>query len=338
MTAVTLLPSNQPPDRFYHGGPRIAAFRSEPPRGDRVPEDWVASTTTLAGEESLGLSVLSDGRLLRDVVQSEPDDWLVADHIARFGVDTKLLVKLLDAGQRLPVHAHPSAAFAHDRLGLHHGKAEAWFMLTEGDVFIGLTEELSHAEALGLVESQDVEALLGRMHRRHVLPGDTVYVPPGLLHAIGEGTFLVEVQEPEDLSILLEWRDFDIDGSLDGHLGLGFDTALDGVELAARDEDSIDALITSGGWGDSILTAGSEEFFRLGRHEIFGTVDLDPGFAVLVVTAGALDLTDAAGGSLMLPFGSTAVVPHTAGSISISGAGELLVCRPPTSRTGPGGR
>ena len=39
-----------------------------------------------------------------------------------------------------------------------------------------------------------------------------VLVPAGVLHAIGEGVLLVELQEPEDLSILLEWRGFELDG------------------------------------------------------------------------------------------------------------------------------
>jgi mannose-6-phosphate isomerase len=55
---VILLPSNRPPDRFYRGGRKITDFRGEPPAGDREPEDWVASTTALAGEQSLGVTIL----------------------------------------------------------------------------------------------------------------------------------------------------------------------------------------------------------------------------------------------------------------------------------------
>ena len=51
-------------------------------------------------------------------------------------------------------------------------------------------------ELLDLVEGQDIETLLSMMHRVPAMPHRTVYVPPGLLHAIGEGILLVE-----DLSI-----------------------------------------------------------------------------------------------------------------------------------------
>ena len=49
-----VLPPNAVP-RFYRGGPAMAAFRGSEPVGDRVPEDWVGSMTTVFGEEELGL-------------------------------------------------------------------------------------------------------------------------------------------------------------------------------------------------------------------------------------------------------------------------------------------
>jgi len=45
-----VLSANQPADRFYAGGERIAAFRGTATTGRHVPEDWIASTTTVAGQ------------------------------------------------------------------------------------------------------------------------------------------------------------------------------------------------------------------------------------------------------------------------------------------------
>ena len=58
MTEPILLPANQPADRFYRGGAKIAALRQVPYLGGNVPEDWVGSTTTLFGESDLGLTRL----------------------------------------------------------------------------------------------------------------------------------------------------------------------------------------------------------------------------------------------------------------------------------------
>jgi mannose-6-phosphate isomerase len=322
---VILIPSNRPPDRFYRGGRKITDFRGDPPAGEREPEDWVASTTALAGEKSLGVTMLPDGRPLPEAVGAEPEAWLGRDHLDRFGVDTKLLVKLLDAGQRLPVHAHPDVSFASRHLGRAHGKAEAWYIVEGGEVYLGLREDVS-ADRLGsLVTGQDVDELLGLLHRVEVQPGDVVYVPPGVLHAIGQGVFIVEVQEPEDLSILLEWRDFELDGERDGHLGLGFDLALDAVERRSRSEAEIRELVRSAGFGPSVLPSAADPYFVLERAAVDGEASLDPGFTILVMLTGAVDLENGPA----LRAGTTAVAPHAFGRLVLRGNGEILACRPP---------
>ncbi|MDM4762063.1 class I mannose-6-phosphate isomerase [Galbitalea sp. SE-J8] len=327
-TDVVLLPSNRPPERFYRGGAGIARFRGEPDAGERVPEDWVASTTTLAGEARLGLTTLPDGRTLAAAVAQQPERWLGPEHVAAFGADTRLLVKLLDAGERLPVHAHPDDAFAARTLGRAHGKAEAWYLLSGGEIHLGLEHELPRAELEALVAAQDTEALLARLHRRRVDAGDVVFVPPGVLHAIGAGILLVELQQPEDLSILVEWRDFALDGARDGHLGLGFDVALDAIELRARSAAELDELVRPAGEGGSVLPAASNRYFRL-EHRIGPDPVLEPGFAVVVVLRGAFRLGD---DGPALPAGSTALVPWSAGPARLVGDGEVLVCRPPAPR------
>ena len=326
MQPVTL-PANQPAGRFYAGGPAITAFRGG---GAAVhgPEDWVASTTTVRGHGSLGLTVLADGMPLAAAIADAPLDWLGPQHVAVYGADTKLLIKLLDAGQRLPVHAHPSAAFAHDHLGAAHGKAEAWYILSPGEVFLGLTRDVAPSELAGLVARQDVEGMLALMHRVTVAPGQAVYVPPGMLHAIGAGILLVEVQEPEDLSILLEWRDFDIDGSVDGHLGLGFDTALQAVETRARTAEEIAALVSNPD-AASLLPPDAATYFRLERLGEQSTVE--PGFAVLVVIAGGVNLVPGDGEPMSLPAGSTTVIPYAAGGFTLDGDGGALLACPPAS-------
>jgi mannose-6-phosphate isomerase len=325
---VILVPSNRPPDRFYRGGRKITDFRGDPPAGDREPEDWVASTTTLAGAESLGVTVLPDGRPLPQAVKEAPEAWLGREHLDRFGVDTKLLVKLLDAGQRLPVHAHPHVSFAGRHLGRAHGKAEAWYIVEGGDVYLGLTRDIAADRLASLVRNQDVDEMLGLLHRVEVQPGDVVYVPPGVLHAIGAGVFIVEVQEPEDLSILLEWRDFELDGERDGHLGLGFDLALEAVERRSRSDAEIRELVRSAGFGPSVLPEAADAYFVLERAAVDGEADLDPGFTVLVMLAGEADIE----GGPSLRAGTTAVAPNAFGRLVLRGRGEVLACRPPRTR------
>ena len=78
------LDANQPPERFYRGGAKIDHFRGTAKGPDFRPEDWVGSTTTLAGERRLGLSRLRDGRLLADAIAADPLTWLGSQHIDAF--------------------------------------------------------------------------------------------------------------------------------------------------------------------------------------------------------------------------------------------------------------
>ncbi|MET4060199.1 mannose-6-phosphate isomerase [Arthrobacter sp. UYP6] len=328
MTAPIFISSNQPADRFYRGGEKIRAFRGTGAAGERVPEDWVGSTTTLFGESALGLSELGPGRLLRDEISTDPGSWLGPEHLARYGADTMLLVKLLDAGQRLPVHLHPEQAFAAEHLDRRHGKAEAWYILEGGSVHLGFTRDISAEELRSWVDGQDVEAMLAAMHRVDVNPGDSVYVPPGCPHAIGSGIFLVEVQEPEDLSILLEWKDFAIEGTIQGHLGLGFDTALQATDTGAVSAADLDALVMRGGTGEGTLADAARSYFRAERTDVAGSAVLEPGFSVLVVLDGSGTLTTA-DGTWPLAAGNTVLLPFSAGELQIDGALSLMRCRPP---------
>ena len=324
------LPANQPADRFYGGGRGISDFRSGPPADPFTPEDWVASTTSVRDHSPVGLTRLPDGELLADAISRAPLEWLGPEHVERFGADTMLLVKLLDAGQRLPIHAHPDGEFAAKHLAAAHGKAEAWYILTPGTVYLGLRENIDPAELRRLVDTQQTERMLELMHAIDVEPHDTVYVPPGLLHAIGPGILLAEVQEPEDLSILLEWTGFALDGAADGHLGLGFELALGAVDTNGRSQEHILALVRHVDSDGPVLPAASTEFFRL--DQVSGDHELRAGFAILIALDGSMTLTTAGGVVLNLVRGTTTLVPFAAGAMSITGDGTVLVARPPAAK------
>ncbi|WP_238343741.1 class I mannose-6-phosphate isomerase [Microbacterium sp. RG1] len=327
MSMIVRLPSNRPARRFYRGGRQITDFRHEAPAASHEPEDWVASCTTVFGEREVGLSRLPGGALLREEIAADPVRWLGEAHVARWGADPQLLVKLLDAGQRLPVHAHPDDAFAAEQLGHAHGKAEGWYILRGGWVHVGLRRPVAASELRDLVENQDTVALLDLLHTVPVQSGDVVWIPPGELHAIGEGVLLLELQQPEDLSILLEWRGFELDGARDGHLGLGFARALDAVNLNRRAPAELTRLVQHAPFAarpESVFPSEADPFLRLERHRVTDAVRLAAGFAVLVVTRGALEI---AGGSA--PAGSVFLVPAAEGQVVVRGDGEVLVARPP---------
>jgi len=330
-TTPSKLPSNQF-DHFYRGGNRIGALRHGP-GGPMRPEEWIGSITTRFGEAEQGLSRLSDGTLLRDAIKSDSDGWLGADHVKNFGLSTEILIKLLDPDQRLPVHYHPNKAFAKTHLGLDHGKTEAWIILeapTGSGVGLGFAQKQNKEDLLRLVRAQDSAALLASLRRTEVQVGDAVLVPAGVAHAIDAGIFVLELQEPTDLSALLEWEGFAVDGIKDGHLGLGFETVTDALMLDPLTDSEFDSLIThnvfSGGALRSVLPLKSDGYFR--AHLAPGSGDFPAGFAVALVLDGSGVISFANAPEVAITKGDAVVIPYSAGAFTFSGA-NAIVCRPP---------
>jgi mannose-6-phosphate isomerase len=318
------LPPNGIP-RFYRGGPAIAELRGVE-LGDRVPEEWIASTTTVFGDDELGLSRLADGQLLRDVIAADPEAWLGPHHVARFGADPALLVKLLDAGERLPVHSHPDGPFAREHLGTKFGKTEAWIVIAAqpgARLHLGFREPVSEEDLNDFVAEQDSEAMLAALNPIDVEAGDAVFVPAGVPHAIGEGLLIVELQEPSDMSVLVEWKGFAA-GEDEATLGMGWHTAMQSVDRDAIDVSKLRGQRPDGAVAE-LLPSEASLFFSAQRvAPARRALRLEPGFAVAVVLDGSGRI-----GELDVERGDALLVPHAAGPLTAEGELTAIVCRPP---------
>lgn len=307
MTPIELPPNLL--ERFYRGGPRIAFFRGIPPVGERVPEDWIGSTT-YAWHEDVGPSRLADGTLLADVLARDPEAFFEPGHLARHGCEPGLLVKLLDAGQRLPVHLHPDRAFAAKHLGTAYGKTEAWIVLDaepDAAVWLGFERELDTR----WIADQDADAMLAALKRVPVAAGDALFVPAGVPHAIGEGILLLELQEPSDLSILLESKG--VVDEVDAFLGLGVEVGLQALRPLTVEPTPAGRL----------LPEAADAFFRADVVR-----ELEPGFSILVVHEGEGTLECDAAEPLPVRRGSTVLVPYAAGACRLTGSARAIRCRP----------
>ncbi|MET3808786.1 mannose-6-phosphate isomerase [Nakamurella sp. UYEF19] len=324
-------------DHFYLGGERIAELRGVDMPSPRRPEEWLAATNFRAGEPDVGPSRTESGVLLRDLIADDPIAWLgTADGPTG---DNGILVKLLDPGQRLPVHVHPDRAFATSHLNCPYGKTEAWFVLaTSGDepsVWLGFSQDVDPDELSARVEAQDSEWMLARMNRIQVKPGDGILVPAGSAHAIGEGVFVAEVQEPSDFSILLEWsittatRD-------ESHLDLGMPLALSATNHHATTAEDLAVLVmhtdpaSTDGAPQRLLPAGADPFFRL---DLLAPAPgagpaLPAGFAVGVVFAGHGEIRSDSGDPVEVERGQVFAIPAAYGDWSVTGEVQFLACRP----------
>jgi mannose-6-phosphate isomerase len=337
-TGPIVLPPN-PVERFYAGGARIAGFRGVASWSATAPEEWVGSVTAVAGERDRGRSVLPSGERLADALATDPEAFFGPSLAERSRSDPGMLVKLLDAGERLPVHWHPDRAFASARLHSCYGKTEAWFIVDAqpgAAVHLGWRRDVADTDLRMWLRSQDVEAMLGAMHRIPVASGDTVFVPAGSAHSIGSGILMVELQEPTDLSVLLEWKGFCDDPNGIGDLGIGYELALTSVTL---DRVTDDALARRRGSRPDEGRRGIRTLFPVEADPFFRAqlvgdgARLEAAFCILVAVEGEGALTWT-GGSLRVRRGDTLLVPHDAGDVDVVGSVTAVRCLPPLGPVG----
>ena len=200
---------------------------------------WVASCVSSAlpgAKDSRSRLVQEDGgEVLAELLEKDPQGYLGKRHAQQFGAQPGFLLKLLNSRDRLLVQTHPDKAKAKKYFGAACGKAEGWYVLdvdeSKGPAFIwagfqpGVTPERFRA----LIEKQDCPAILDCLHQFVIMPGDVVFIPPGMPHALGAGSLVAEIQEPIDLTLRAER--FRPDGSELApeslHSGAGMDGLLD---------------------------------------------------------------------------------------------------------------
>jgi mannose-6-phosphate isomerase len=136
------------------------------------------------------------GRTLHELVEEFPDE-LVGEGWR--GPHFPLLIKFLDASHMLPVHLHADDETAREKHGEPHGKTEAWHILWAADdasILAGIKENRWREDLIKAFKAQHYDAV---MPCHGIVPGDTVYVPGGILHTFGPDTLILEVQQTSDL-------------------------------------------------------------------------------------------------------------------------------------------
>ena len=324
---------------------------AEHPRDSEYPEEWVGSTVQainpgVHNKSGEGLAVIagnwSDPVTIKSIIDQYPEEILGANHVNKYGTNAALLAKLLDSATRLMIHAHPTKAFAKEHLHSCFGKTEAWFVLgtrpevVDPFILIAFKEEVSRQRYREMIDKQAVDDMISVMHRVPVKTGDVVYVKAGLPHAIGEGIFIVELQEPTDYSTILERRcplyTFSEEESF---LGLAKELTLSNLDhrVYSRQEVQRELVIEPNMLrreGDSIesqlLGYETTECFAGNRLEVIGELSdsTNDRYSILIVLdgEGVLRHDD---GEIPLGRGTELFVPASVGQYRFESNGKLSV-------------
>ncbi|MBR0197728.1 MAG: class I mannose-6-phosphate isomerase [Kiritimatiellae bacterium] len=152
------------------------------------------------------------------------EDWLVSIHknspcrvakgiykgrsLAEIAPDLHILVKTINAKTRLSVQVHPNEKTQKFFGG--EAKTEMWCALNDGFVWAGLKSRVKRIEVEEAARNGTIEHLLVK---RELKRGDAIFIPGGMVHAIGDNTFIYEVQQSADTTFrFYDWGRLGTDG------------------------------------------------------------------------------------------------------------------------------
>jgi mannose-6-phosphate isomerase len=249
--------------------------------------------------------LLEDGTPLSDVV-TEKDLGKNCKGFDCFPV----LVKFIDAQDKLSVQVHPS-----DEYALKHenslGKTEMWYIVDADEgagIYLGFKESTTKEEFANAISNGTLCSLLNFIN---VKPGECYFIPAGTIHAIGSGCIICEIQQNSNVTYrVFDYKRKDKDGN---ERELHIDNALAVTDLNKFTPESIEPPLLA-----------KCKYFTVTRLDLCGETTqktVGKSFHSLTCILGNATIN----GEKMTA-GDTFFVPANFGEYSLCGNAEILIC------------
>jgi mannose-6-phosphate isomerase len=235
-----------------------------------------------------------------------------------------LLTKVLDANDDLSVQVHPDDQYAKEYENGELGKTECWYIIDcedDAEIILGHNAR-SKEELVSMIKHNKWNELLTR---KKIKPGDFFYVPSGSIHALCNGTLVLETQQSSDTT----YRVYDYDRrDQDGNLReLHLEKAIDVTTIPhtiSKVEPIINKMDTS-----TITTFVEEQYFTVYKWDVHSRLETtqDQPFMLVSVVGGNGRLT-ANGDSFELDKGQHFILPNNLGDFKLEGNMLLIVSHP----------
>ncbi|HHU81522.1 MAG TPA: class I mannose-6-phosphate isomerase [Firmicutes bacterium] len=282
---------------------------------DKIGESW--EITCRAEAESRVASGPLKGRALGELCNIFGAA-LLGEKIA-VGNSFPLLLKILDAQDILSVQVHPDDQFAAVHEGAA-GKSEVWYILKAqpgAKIIYGLRPGITQQDFIAALKRGQLTACL---HQVAVKAGEIYPIPPGLVHALGKGIMVVELQQNSDLTYrVFDWNRVDQHGKA---RPLHVEKALQVIEFG---------LVPPGPFhpdGNGLLL--ENEHFSLAYHRVTTEkimTQSPAAFTLLTVVAGTGEIWHQ-GQGYSLQYGDSYLLPASLGQYVLRGEMELLFGSP----------
>lgn len=283
--------------RIYLGGqPYQEIFKDGYDDGtdNNFPEEWVASKVRAINPKYFGPR---DG-----VSKVQGTDVYFDDLLRDYEADLcgprqyDCLVKFLDSAIRLPFQVHPTKEFSRKHFNSDYGKTECWLVVGTrpgAKLYFGFKDQMTKETLSALEERSETEKdiMTGILHGVEAKVGDLWLIKAGLIHAIGAGCTIIEVQEPTDFTIQPErWCGEYHISEEEEYIGLDKDTALDCINYAIYGEAAeayakvtpCAVIDTPTYKKEAMITYQDTPCFALNRHTVTAGGHFTPDFAPAV--------------------------------------------------------
>ncbi len=180
-------------------------------KGSKIGESWEVADHF--EDNSIILNGEMKGETLHNVLQEYGRELLGTKPDDRYLKRFPLLIKFIDANDKLSVQVHPNDEYANKNENGEFGKTEMWYIVhaEQGAKLIaGLKPGTTKEKFKKLIETDEIEDVLNKVE---VKTGDVIFIPSGRVHAIMPGLVINEIQQNSDVTYrVYDWGRVGFDG------------------------------------------------------------------------------------------------------------------------------
>lgn len=302
---------------YLWGGRRLIDEFGFETENEKVAEGWMLSC------HKDGNSIVRNGELAGMTLQQAIEVWGQAS-LGKKAADFTyfpILIKLIDAKDRLSVQVHPNDEYAMAHEG-EYGKTEMWYVVDcdeDAKLIYGFNQNISQGEFLERINSNNLSPVCNYVP---VKKGDVFFIEAGTMHAIGKGILIAEVQQNSNTT----YRVSDY-----GRLGTDGKPRQLHIKQAVEVTKTQKPTMPYGAVGDvtlypfgTVRELASCEYFTTELISLDGNVGIydNDSFISLLILDGATSLSYT-GGMMRLKKGDSVFLPAGV-KISLCGTSEIL--------------
>ncbi len=296
--------------------------------GDNLKKIYGKNTPAPPVAESWEISALPDG--LSKVSGGKYDGLTIpelCDQLGKafYGKSIKkggefpLLLKIIDANDRLSVQVHPDNEYAWKNENKSLGKTEAWYILSAekgAKLIYGFKDDISRDDFKKAIDENRVEDILNIVD---CFEGDVFYIPAGTVHAVGKGLMIAEIQQSSNITYrVYDYNRRDSDGKLrELHIEKALDVSITKSSKGLEKTHGVTKKLENA----TVTTFTDNEFFHFDKLELEGRFEAKTNdfLHLLLVIKGNIIINGAS-----FKKGESAIVPAGTQKYIFEGKGTVL--------------